>query len=83
MIDPKILDELSKRIAGGIPPGLQMLQEDLRKNVRAALEAGLSHLDLVTREEFDIQAAVLARTREKLEQLERKLEELESSEGKE
>ncbi len=83
MIDPKILDELSRRIAGGIPPGLQMLQEDLRKNVRAALEAGLSHLDLVTREEFDIQTAVLARTREKLEQLERKLDELESSAGRE
>ncbi len=83
MIDPKILDELSRRIAGGIPPGLQMLQEDLRKNVRAALEAGLSHLDLVTREEFDIQAAVLARTREKLEQLERKFDELESSEERE
>ncbi len=83
MIDPKILDELSRRIAGGIPPGLQMLQEDLRKNVRSALEAGLSHLDLVTREEFDIQAAVLARTREKLEQLERKFDELESSEERE
>jgi BMFP domain-containing protein YqiC len=83
MIDPKIIDELTKRITGSIPPGLQLLQEDLRKNVRTALEAGLSHLDLVTREEFDIQAAVLTRTREKLEQLERKLNELESPEGKE
>ena len=58
--------------------GLQLLQEDLQKNLRSALEAGLSHLELVTREEFEIQRAVLLRTREKLEGLERRIAELEA-----
>lgn len=77
MIDPKLLDDLAKRMAGSIPTGLQSLQQDLQKSLRSALESGLSHLDLVTREEFDIQSAVLARTREKLERLEREVAELE------
>jgi hypothetical protein len=77
MIDPKVLDDLAKRLAAGVPGGLQSLQQDLHKNFRSVLEAGLSKLDLVTREEFDIQTAVLARTRDKLEQLERQLAELE------
>ncbi len=50
----------------------------MEKNIRTALEAGLSHLDLVTREEFDLQTAVLARTREKLEQLEKLVAQLET-----
>ncbi len=81
MIDPKILDDLTKRVASGIPTGLQLLHADLQKNIRAALEAGLSHLELVTREEFELQSAVLARTREKLEQLERQVAELEQQRG--
>jgi BMFP domain-containing protein YqiC len=81
MIDPKILDDLTKRVASGIPAGLQLLHEDLQKNIRAALEAGLSQLELVTREEFELQRAVLARTREKLERLERQVTELEKQLG--
>ncbi len=77
MIDSSILDDLAKRVAGGVPAGLQFLQEDLRKNLRSALEASLSRLDLVAREEFDVQTAVLARTREKLEQLEQLVARLE------
>lgn len=70
MIDPKTLDELASRLAGSLPGGMQILQDDLKKNLRANLEAGLAKLDLVTREEFDVQSAVLARTREKLTRLE-------------
>ncbi len=77
MIDTKIFDDMSPRIAGQMPSGLQVLQDDLKKNVRAAVEASLSHLNLVTREEFDVQAKVLARTRAKLEALEKQIEELE------
>ncbi len=77
MIDPKLLDDLAKKIAGSVPTGLQSLQEDLRKNLRSALESNLSRLDLVTHQEFDIQSAVLARTREKLEGLEKQLAEME------
>jgi len=77
MIDSKILDDLAQRLAKTVPTGLQVLQDDLKHNLRAGLEAGLSHLDLVTREEFDVQAAVLSRTREKLEALEKLVAELE------
>jgi BMFP domain-containing protein YqiC len=77
MIDPKTLDDLAGRLANSLPSGLQLLQDDLKKNLRANLEAGLAKLDLVTREEFDVQAAVLARTREKLTRLEAKVQELE------
>jgi BMFP domain-containing protein YqiC len=77
MIDPKLLDDLARRIANGVPSGLGLLQEDLRRNLRSGLESALSRMDLITREEFDAQAAVLARTREKLERLERQVTELE------
>lgn len=70
MFDPKQLDELAQRLAGALPEGLKTLQEDLGRNLRGSLEAGLSRLDLVNREEFDVQAAVLTRTREKLARLE-------------
>ncbi len=82
MIDPKLFDDLAKKMAGSVPTGVQSLRDDLQKNLRAALESGLSHLDLVTREEFEIQRAVLARTREKLERLESLLAELERNTDK-
>jgi ubiquinone biosynthesis accessory factor UbiK len=77
MLDPKQLDELAQRLARGIPKGILTLQEDLGRNLRASLEAGVARLDLVSREELDVQAAVLARTREKVRQLEFKVAELE------
>ena len=81
MLDPKHIDDLTRRLAGSLPKGLQALQEDLQRNLRAALEAGLAKLDLVTREEFDVQTAVLARTREKLARLEAQVAELEARSG--
>jgi len=77
MLDPKHLDDLAQRLSGSLPKGLQALQEDINRNLRASLEGGLAKLDLVTREEFDVQAAVLTRTREKLERLEAHVAELE------
>jgi hypothetical protein len=62
-----------------MPKGIQMLQEDINRNLRASLEAGLARLDLVTREEFDVQSAVLARSREKLAALEARIAELEQA----
>jgi BMFP domain-containing protein YqiC len=74
MIDQKQLDELGAKIK-------EMLASsparDIEKNLRAMLAATFARLDLVTREEFDVQSEVLARTREKLTQLEAKLAELE------
>jgi len=77
MLDPKHLDDLAQRLAGSLPKGLQALQSDINRNLRATVEATLAKLDLVTREEFDVQAAVLARTREKLAALEARVAELE------
>ncbi len=77
MIDPKHLDDLAQRLADSVPSGLRILQDDVKRNLRATLEAGLARLDLVTREEFDVQTAVLARTREKLEALQGQVIQLE------
>jgi len=77
MLDPKQLDELTRQVVGSLPKGLQALHEDMTKSLRVGLEAGLAKLDLVTRAEFDIQAAVLARTRAKLTELEARVAELE------
>lgn len=76
-LDPKFIDDLARRLAEAMPEGLRTLQADVEENFRTVLKAGLSRLDLVTREEFDVQQAVLLRTREKLETLEDRLAELE------
>jgi hypothetical protein len=60
-----------------VPEGLRSVREDLENNFRSVLKASLSRLDLVTREEFEVQEAVLAKTREKLEALEARLEKME------
>ena len=71
----KTLEELAARIGKAVESSPA---KDIEKNVRAALQGGLARLDLVTREEFDTQARVLAKTREKLEQLEARVVELEA-----
>lgn len=80
--DPKSLDELARRLAEAVPPGLAALKSDLEQNFKAVLQAGLSKLDLVTRQEFDVQAAVLRRSRERLEALEARIAALEKPAGK-
>jgi BMFP domain-containing protein YqiC len=77
--DPKSIDELARKLADAVPPGLAALQADLERNFKAVLQAGLAKLDLVTRQEFDIQAAVLRRSRERLEALEQRIAALEKS----
>ena len=77
MFDTKFIDDLARQISEAIPAGVKGIQEDVQKNIHTLLQGALSRLDLVTREEFDAQSQVLARTREKLEQLEKILEELE------
>ena len=78
MFDPKQLDDLTDRLVGLLPKGVVDMQKDVEKNVRAMLQSTFAKMDLVSREEFDVQTAVLARTREKLEQLEKQIAELES-----
>ena len=78
MIDLNHIDDLARRLSGLVPPGLRESREELQENFRAVLQSGLGKLDLVTREEFDVQRAVLLRTREKLEQLQGVVAELEA-----
>ncbi|MBM2854371.1 MAG: hypothetical protein HW417_1299 [Steroidobacteraceae bacterium] len=75
--DPKSLDDLARRLADAVPPGLTALKNDLEQNFKAVLQSGLTKLDLVTRQEFDIQSGVLRRSRERLEELEARLAALE------
>ena len=79
MINAQSLDELAKRIGRAIEASPA---KDLEKNVKALLASGLAKLDVVPRAEFDVQAKVLARTREKLDELERKVAELAARQAK-
>lgn len=75
--DPKSLDDLARRLADAVPPGLAALKNDLEQNFKALLQSGLAKLDLVTRQEFDIQSGVLRRSRERLEEFEARIAALE------
>jgi len=77
MIDPKILDNLANRLAAALPPGIKEIKQDAEKNFRAILQGALTKLNLVTREEFDVQTAVLSRANVKVQELERQVMELE------
>tara|TARA_R110002111_G_scaffold251121_1_gene315490 strand:- start:187 stop:438 length:252 start_codon:yes stop_codon:yes gene_type:complete len=79
MLDPKKIEEVVQGLASALPPGLTAMQADVEKNIRSALSGMFAKLDLVTREEFDVQTQVLQRTREKLEALEQKVAQLEQS----
>ena len=72
------IDDLARRLAETVPQNLRAMGEDLERNFKSLLQTGLEKMDLVTREEFDIQVVVLARTREKLEILEAKLAEMQA-----
>ena len=73
------LEDLARKLAEAVPEGLRSVRRDLEDNFRSVLKAGLGKLELVTREEFEVQESVLARTREKLEALEKRLEEYEKN----
>jgi len=74
MIDPRALDDVVSAVARVLP----RTPEDLERNIRATLASVFDRLDLVTREELEVQEAVLARTRARLEQLEQQVSALEA-----
>ena len=78
MINVRAIDELAQRLATLVPPGFDAAKDDLAKTFRATLQSGLERLNLVTREEFDVQQLVLLRSREKLEALDKRLAQLEA-----
>jgi len=73
------LDELARQLVESVPQNLKVLGQDLERNFKTLLQSGLERMELVTREEFDLQRAVLDRTRAKLEQMESRLGELEKA----
>lgn len=79
MIDIQSIDQLADRVGRLIPPGIGQAREDIRANVRDVLMRGLRELELVTREEFDVQTEVLERTRQQLQTLERRIAALEAA----
>ena len=78
MIDPKKIEQIARQVHESMPKGLRDLGEDVEKKIRQVLQSQLTRLDLVSREEFDVQTQVLLRTREKLVLLEQRISDLES-----
>lgn len=78
MLNHKTLDDLARRLGEALPSGVRNLQQDIEKNLRAVLISTFARLDLVTREELDVQKELLARTQAQLESMEKKLAELET-----
>ena len=73
------IENIARKLAEAVPEGLKSVREDLEGSFRSVLKASLAKLDLVTREEFEVQEAVLAKTRGKLEALEARLKEIEQA----
>lgn len=79
MIDPRTLDDITRRLGEALPPGLHALRKDLEKTFHGVLQGALHSMNLVNREEFEVQSAVLARTRARLEAMEARVAELEKA----
>ena len=77
MINPNNVQALVAELIAALPPGVRDMQQDISKEFKSIIQVTLSKLDLVTREEFDTQAGVLAKTRQKLEVLEAEIAQLE------
>ncbi|VAX00275.1 hypothetical protein MNBD_GAMMA22-86 [hydrothermal vent metagenome] len=73
------IEDITRQVTDALPKDFQLLNKDIRENLRATLHSVLNKMDLVTREEFDTQTAVLQRTREKVETLEKQIHEIEQT----
>jgi hypothetical protein len=78
MINAKKIEEIAKQVTDAIPPSVKNIANDIEEKTKTVLQRKLAQLDVVTREEFDIQTQVLLKTREKLTQMETKIAELEA-----
>ena len=81
MLEPKKLDELAAKLNSAIPESLRGAQTDIEKTLRAGLQGAMQRLDIVSREEFEVQGTLLARTREKLDAMEERVRALETRLG--
>jgi len=82
MIKPQVVEDVVEKIGALIPQDIKTMRKEFHNNAKAVLVAGLKKMDLVTREEFDVQKAVLAKTREKLKMLEVELKNIQSTKAK-
>jgi len=78
MFDPNLFSDLAKKMTDALPQNLQTMKHDMEKQIKSVLQTTFNKLDLVTREEFDVQTQVLARTRQMVEELEKRVSALES-----
>ncbi|MBU2883074.1 accessory factor UbiK family protein [Psychrosphaera sp. B3R10] len=76
MLDAKKIEQIAEQITNVIPPGVKTLADNVEEKIKTVLQAKLSQLDVVSREEFDVQTQVLARTRQKLDLLEKEFEQI-------
>jgi BMFP domain-containing protein YqiC len=81
MIDLRFIDDLTRRLGDSLPPGLNQAREDIETHFRSILSKAFERMDLVTRDQFKAQSEVLDRCRAKLDELEKKLEEMASQSG--
>jgi BMFP domain-containing protein YqiC len=79
MIDLRLIDDLSRKLSESLPPGVDRMKNEAEEQFRLVLARSFEKMNLVSREEFDTQTAVLKRTREKLEQLQEKVTQLEQA----
>lgn len=76
MFDPKQFDEIAQKLFSALPTSLQNIEKDIQQKFKEVLQSAFARMDLITREEFDVQCKVLARTRDKLEQLQQQVDDL-------
>lgn len=76
MLLPKQLEDLAKKLYTALPQNIQVLEEEVKQQFKEVLQSAFTHLDLVTREEFDVQLKVLAKTRDKVDSLEKAIQQL-------
>ncbi len=76
-LDSHALDEIMAKINAAIPDDFKVVKDNVEKNIRASVESVLQRLDLVSREEFDIQASMLAKSQQRVYQLEQRIQQLE------
>jgi len=77
MIDNETIDSITRKLSSVLPDSVKLMQQDIENNIRVVLESAFSKMNLVSREEFDVQSRLLARTLEQLRELENKVSELE------
>lgn len=77
MIDARVFDDISKSLGKLLPPGVSEMKDDFERNAKSAVQSALGNLDLVSREEFDVQTEVLKNTRQQLKMLEARISALE------